>query len=211
MRNRILRNRSTLIVRAPSTARASATSTLRVRFLVGASDAARSLGREEAATSVLATTISFLLRAHGPTHAVQDAREDKACHSSPHEGKRLGAELGDLAVVTELVTALDEHSGHQAGGDDLEEQCHPGHERREIASNAGAHGQEAGEEGHHGEEESDDQEGEDEPRSQEVVLRSDERGRDIGRGVKVPVAGRVKWEVGIRFSTLALPIGIDAA
>lgn len=60
----------------------------------------------------------------------------------------------------------------QAGGDDLEDQGDPGHQRGQVAADARAHGQEAGEEGDDAEEEGDQEEGEGEPRGEEVVVRS---------------------------------------
>ena len=85
-----------------------ATSQLWVRLLV-APNAARSLGGEEATTSVLAPTVSFLLLANSAAHTVQDTRYEKTSHRSPHEGERFDTEFGFLAVRIEIVTALDEN------------------------------------------------------------------------------------------------------
>lgn len=60
----------------------------------------------------------------------------------------------------------------KASRDDLEDQGDPSHQRRDIASNARAHGQEPSEQRHHAEEERDDEEGEREPRCEEVVVRA---------------------------------------
>lgn len=59
---------------------------------------------------------------------------------------------------------------HETGSNDLEGQCKPGNESREIAANTCAHGQKAGEKGNHGEEQANNNEGEHEASHQEVVI-----------------------------------------
>lgn len=62
------------------------------------------------------------------------------------------------------------HIRHETGGDDLESQSDPGQETGEVAGNAGADSQHTSEERADGEEQPNDEEGEHEPRRQEVML-----------------------------------------
>lgn len=107
---------------------------------------------------------------------------------------------------------------HEAGSDNLEGQCKPCQETGDVAADAGAHSQQTREEREHSEEQSDDDEGEHEPRGQVVVLRSMDivstrsdivkanvnipnklRGH-ISSGAKVVRVRRVEGEVWVRLA-----------
>lgn len=121
------------------------------------------------------------------------------------------------------------HIRHETGCDNLESQGEPGQEARQIAGDASAHGQEASEEGAHGKEQPNDDEGEHEPRHQEVVLGArlirlaqahrrcfrgnilDELIRNILSRVEVTVAWGIEGEVRVRFPAVILPASSDPA
>lgn len=143
---------------------------------------------------MLSTTVSAVFPANTSSNTVKHIGQEQTEQRGPHEGKCLDTELGDLAIVTESATGLDEDSSHQGSDQSLEEQGEMDQESREPTANPHAHGRESSEEGDHTKEQGDDHEGEHEPGHQEVVVGTDELVRNIDGSTKVPVTRRVKGE-----------------
>ena len=59
---------------------------------------------------MLSTTVSAVFPANTPSNAVKHIGQEQTEQRCPHEGKCLDTELGDLAIVTESATGLDEDS-----------------------------------------------------------------------------------------------------
>lgn len=59
---------------------------------------------------MLSTTVSAFFPANTSPNAVKHIGQEKTEQCGPHEGKCLDTELGDLAIVTESATGLDEDS-----------------------------------------------------------------------------------------------------
>lgn len=78
-----------------------------------ASHAVRARGREEAATALLASTVTAVLSPDGTADAVEQTREEETYASGPHEGEGLDAHVGSLAVALESIAALDKNGANR--------------------------------------------------------------------------------------------------
>lgn len=105
-----------------------------------------------------------------------------------------------------------EYSRHQGGVDGLEEGGGQGQESTQIATDAGAQGEDAGEQSHDAKEEGNQHEGEHEAGHQEVgVVVVDEVLRHPLLGVKGPVRGGIKRVCRMDIGVVLVSADSDAA